>query len=68
MDESEFLVKFIIILVDIIRILIDIIILVKIKILDFIRNIVSIKIPIISTRILINLIRKFWFIYFQLEI
>ena len=43
-------------------ILIDIIILVKIRILvDFIRNIVSIKIriPVISIRILINLTRNF---------
>jgi len=48
------------ILVEITRILIDIIILVKIRILiDFIINIVSTKILVISIGILINLIRKF---------
>jgi len=67
---TNFLVKSIRILVEITRILIQTIILVKIRILvDFTRNIVlSIKIPIISTRILINLTRKFWFVHFQPEI
>jgi len=44
------------------RILIDVIILVKIRILvDFIltKNIILTRIPVISARILINLIRKF---------
>ena len=49
-----------IILVEITRILINIIILVKIRILvDFTRNIVSTRISVISTRILINLTRNF---------
>ena len=44
-----------------VKIIIDIIILIKIRILvDFIRNIVSTRIPIISTtRILIHLFKKF---------
>jgi len=58
--NKNFLVKSIRILVGITRILIDIIILIKIKILiDFTRNIVSTRIPVISIRILINLTRKF---------
>ena len=57
--NQNFLVMSIKILVEIIRILINIIILVKIRILvDFTRNI-STRIPVISTRILINLIRNF---------
>lgn len=48
------------------RILIDIIIPVKIKIpVDFIRNIISTEIPVISTKILINLTEKLWFVHFQ---
>jgi len=59
--NQNFLVKSISILVEITRILINIIILVKIRILvDFTRNIVSTRIPVISTRILINLIRNFF--------
>jgi len=58
-----FLVMSIRIPVEITRILINIIILVKIRILirlvDFIRNIISIRIPVISIRILINLTRNF---------
>jgi len=60
--NQNFLVKSTKILVEIksTKILIDIIILIKIRILvDFTKNIVSTKIPIISTRIVINLIRKF---------
>jgi len=42
------------------KILIDVIILVKIRILvDFTKNIILTRIPVISARILINLIRKF---------
>jgi len=56
MNESEFSVF----LVKSARILVDIIILVKIRILvNFIRNIISIRIQVISIRILINLTRKF---------
>ena len=48
------------------RILIDIIILVKIRILvGFTRNIISTRIPVVSIRIVINLTRKFRFVHFQ---
>jgi len=58
--NQNFLIKSVRILVELTKILIDIIILINIRILvDFIRNILSTRIPIISTRILINLIRKF---------
>ena len=58
--NQKFLIKSIRILVEITRILINTIILIKKRILvDFIRNIVSIRIPVISTRILINLARNF---------
>ena len=62
--NQNFLIKFIKILVELARILIDIIVLVKIEI---IKNIVSIPIPVISSRILI-LIRKLLFVHFQPEI
>jgi len=35
---------------------------------DFIKNIVLTRIPVILIRILTNLIKKFWFIHFQQEI
>jgi len=67
--NQNFLIKSVRILVELTKILIDIIILINIRILvDFIRNILSTRIPIISTRILINLIRKFRFVHYQSKI
>ena len=67
--NQNFLIKSVRILVELTKILIDIIILINIRILvDFIRNILSTRIPIISTRILINLIRKFRFVHYQPKI
>ena len=66
--NQNFLVKSARILVEIARIPIEII-LIKMRILiDFTKNIALTRIPSISTRILINLTRKFWFVHFQSEI